>query len=72
MTSGPPPMCMWCKRAKDDGTCEAYPTAIPEEIFMNRWDHRLPKPGDHGLQFVPKSDEIRPQAWWPDERGDRS
>ncbi len=67
MTIGPAPMCVDCKRMRPDGTCEAYPHGIPEEIIMNRWDHRFPKPGDHGLQFDPKP-EATPQEWWPDER----
>jgi len=67
MTTGPAPMCMWCVRFRDDdGSCEAYPDGIPDEIIMNQWDHRKPKPGDHGLQFVSK-DSSAPQSWWPDE-----
>ncbi len=69
MTSLLPPMCMVCARRRDwkDGpVCEAYPDGIPEEIIMGQWDHRLPKPGDRGLQFVPRED-AQPQEWWPDE-----
>ena len=70
MTSILPPMCMWCSRLTDSPgpgyTCEAYPDRIPDEIIEGEWDHRLPKPGDRGLQFVPR-DAAEPQEWWPDE-----
>jgi len=70
---GPAPMCVDCDRYdRETGACAAYPEGIPVEFIMNEWDHRFPKPGDHGLQFVPRSGEVRPQEWWPDERGDRS
>ena len=65
---GPPPMCVSCKRANNSGTCEAYPDGIPEEIIMNDWDHRVPQPGDHGLQFVLK-EGAQVQDWWPVEEG---
>jgi hypothetical protein len=69
MTTGASPMCMSCKRYNwETGGCEAYPAGIPTEIIMNGWDHRLPRPGDHGLQFAPKSDQVQPQEWWPDDR----
>lgn len=64
---GPAPMCETCARSRPDGTCDAYPDGIPEEIIMNEWDHRFPKPGDHGLQYDPVPG-AEPQEWWPDER----
>jgi hypothetical protein len=65
---GPAPMCVGCKRydPQSDG-CEAYPDGIPEEILTNEWDHRVPKPGDNGLQFVPKPG-VTSQPWWPKEK----
>jgi hypothetical protein len=69
-------MCYDCKRFDQRTmTCEAYPDGIPQEIFDNEWDHRLPKPGDHGIQFEMKPDEERvhpeiPRDWWPDEGGE--
>ncbi len=72
MTNGPSPMCMECTRLHEDDdaglTCEAYPEGIPFEIYMNAWDHRYPKPGHGGLQFVPR-EGTEPQSWWPDEAG---
>jgi len=32
-------------------TCRAFPAGIPEEIFLNGFDHRKPYPGDHGIRF---------------------
>jgi len=70
MTGMLPPMCMWCSRRTESKgwgyTCEAYPDGIPDEIIESEWDHRFPKPGDRGLQFVPRED-AEPQEWWPDE-----
>lgn len=64
-----PPMCIDCARLLDteEGfACQAYPGGIPEEIIDGEWDHRLPKPGDRGLQFVMRDgSEVR--DWWPDE-----
>jgi hypothetical protein len=56
---------MACERWSN-GVCAAYPDGIPTEIIMNQWDHRRPKPGDHGLQFVLREGE-QEQSWWPDE-----
>lgn len=66
MTSIPPPMCVDCaRRVETKGVwlaCQAYPDGIPREIIEGEWDHRFPKPGDHGLQFVPRED-AEPQEW---------
>jgi len=32
-------------------TCAAFPDGIPEGIWDNEIDHRMPYPGDHGLLF---------------------
>lgn len=46
------PMCAVCDRWRA-GACEAYPDGIPFAIMRGAADHRLPLPGDDGLQFVP-------------------
>ncbi len=70
MTGILPPMCVDCARLVDSPgkglTCQAYPDGIPDEIVYGKWDHRLPKPGDRGLQFLPRED-AEPREWWPDE-----
>ncbi len=62
-------MCMECSRqvhSEEGYACEAYPDGIPKEIIDGKWDHRVSKPGDHGLQFVSR-DGAEPQPWWPNE-----
>ena len=55
MTTGPSPICMDCRHLTwDKGepvTCRAFPAGIPEDIFLNGFDHRKPYPGDHGIRF---------------------
>lgn len=72
MTTMLPPMCLSCARFhKDMGSglrCDAYPDGIPDGIIDSERDHRVPQPGDHGLQYDPEPG-AEPQDWWPDERG---
>jgi hypothetical protein len=32
--------------------CAAFPDGIPDDIWENRFDHRQPHEGDHGLQWL--------------------
>ena len=43
--------CLMCRRDRMDGTCEAYPEGIPQEILRNDVDHNEPFKGDQGLTF---------------------
>lgn len=44
-------VCVACARCRFDGTCEAFPDGIPEEIADGMFDHRDSYPGDGGLRF---------------------
>ena len=56
--------CIRCKNYRRDGTCKAFPEGIPEEILLNKKDHRKPIEGDNGIQFDPKDpDEELPKKW---------
>lgn len=53
-----PPACVFCRHyhreCNDQDTelpsCDAF-VAIPEEIFMGRFDHSNAFPGDNGVRF---------------------
>jgi len=34
-------------------TCAAFPDGIPQGIWDNKVDHRVPIAGDHGIVFEP-------------------
>jgi hypothetical protein len=47
-----PSLCLSCTRRKpEDKHCEAFPKAIPDNIFFYGDDHRQPVDGDHGKQY---------------------
>lgn len=68
--NGPTPLCVACLRLRDTDDnlhCDAYPKAIPDQIVVNRFDHRRPYPGDRGICFEPINSEA--YAWAEKEFG---
>ena len=52
------PQCNKCKyHHSGEFTCDVYPDRIPDEILLNKADHRNPYPGDHGIRFEPLEEE---------------
>ena len=63
--------CMACARLNSDGErCEAFPWAIPNDILVNRIDHREPVAGDNGLQFVAREGKQHPFITLPGGKPD--
>lgn len=55
------PICFTCARfagltPEIGWACVAFPDGIPVDILASRANHRKSYPGDHGLQYVRKSD----------------
>lgn len=50
--------------------CDAFPAGIPDEIWTNQLDHRLPLEGDHGLQWLAQAGYDFPEyAFTPEALG---
>ena len=58
----PKKLCIFCvhfnelKSSDEIPTCKAFPDKIPDEIFLEWFDHRYPFPNDNGIQFEKFSD----------------
>jgi hypothetical protein len=63
MTMTIQPQCFDCKHLQDGPPphCAAFPDEIPMEILLNKFDHKKPHPGDHGIRF-----EAGVPAWMED------
>lgn len=58
MVSRLPSQCHFCKHFRSpldtklpNDTCDAFPDAIPDDLWWNRADHRQPYPDDHGVMW---------------------
>lgn len=62
-----PRQCASCLMALDKirWTCRAFPGGIPLAILMDRFDHRLPYPGDGGITWTPDPRHPREQPQPP-------
>ena len=49
--------CAFCKhyRAEPGKTCDAFPTGIPDAIWLGEHDHRSAYPGDHNIHLELRS-----------------
>ena len=56
MTTGLP-LCADCWHFHSEDVtgnkCDAFPSGIPDKIFLLEVDHHKPYLGDHGIQFEP-------------------
>lgn len=66
--SNEPAICAYCRHRGAKGphglTCAAYPNGIPREILDFAADHRLPLPGDRGIQFEAREDAAEDMVAW--------
>jgi hypothetical protein len=68
MTIFSKPICLDCTRFRETTwpvrglRCDAFPDGIPDAILRSKADHRQPYAGDHGLQFLPTSQEAAADA----------
>jgi hypothetical protein len=51
--------CLYCSHYESplitklaEQTCTAFSDGIPDDIWWNRFDHRQPHDGDHGIQWT--------------------
>jgi hypothetical protein len=56
-----PPQCLECSNLREQpdhvgekAKCEAFPDAIPDEIYFMAHPHNDSYPGDNGIQFKAK------------------
>lgn len=49
--------------------CDAFPDGIPDDIVMEKHDHRKPFPGDNGILYEPKPGEEIDESFFPGGSG---
>src|SRR5664279_2265095 len=64
MTTVVPSICDSCTHRRTAITCDAWPDLIPIEISTLGGDHRMPIPGDHGIQWEWDEDKVDERFWW--------
>ena len=47
-------ICTFCKHAKGNKICDAFPSGIPADIWLGKHDHKTPYQGDKGIMFTSK------------------
>lgn len=56
MTTRIPNLCRACIHyVPDDGTCDAFPRGVPDDILLLGGDHRTSLGVDNGVVFEPRS-----------------
>lgn len=56
------PQCYSCKHLREGRPmqCDAFPQGIPQQILLNKFDHRKPFEGDNGIHFEALEGEKSP------------
>ena len=44
--------------------CAAFPGGVPDEILLNRHDHRKPYPDDNGIRFESEDGAPVQESWF--------
>ncbi len=50
--------CSTCRHYRYDASCSAYPRGIPLPILGEWVSHKVPRPGDHGIQWEAAPAEV--------------
>ncbi len=64
--------CRYCKHFNDDGTCEAFPKAIPLSILNGTFNHYKKHKDDHGIRFEVDEEKVKEEDKWSDKYSEYS